>query len=70
MDTTFNHRNNPVNITLSIGIVESWFGCTFEHLYNQSDIALYKAKHNGRNQVVMVAAKQSTAETAKSEPQK
>tara|TARA_R110002153_G_scaffold10418_4_gene41230 strand:+ start:3959 stop:4924 length:966 start_codon:yes stop_codon:yes gene_type:complete len=70
MDTTFNHHNNPVNITLSIGIIESWFGCTFEHLYNQSDIALYEAKHNGRNQVVMVAPTQSTIETTTAESKK
>ncbi|MDN4501838.1 GGDEF domain-containing protein [Alteromonadaceae bacterium BrNp21-10] len=52
MTTTFNDEDNPVNITLSVGLIESWPDCTFELLYNQSDIALYQAKDNGRNQVV------------------
>ena len=54
MTNTFNNHHNPVKITLSIGMVESWLNCTFELLYNQSDIALYKAKDNGRNQVVIL----------------
>jgi len=53
MCTAFNNHHNPVNITLSIGMMESWLNCTFELLYNQSDKALYKAKDNGRNQVVI-----------------
>jgi diguanylate cyclase (GGDEF)-like protein len=52
--TIFNNHENPVNITASIGLVESSHDSTFEHLYSQSDIALYKAKNNGRNQVVIL----------------
>ncbi|WP_339725693.1 GGDEF domain-containing protein [uncultured Paraglaciecola sp.] len=59
MSYTFNRSSNPVNITLSIGLVESWLGCTFELLYSQSDIGLFKAKNNGRNQVVVVDNNQS-----------
>lgn len=61
MTTTFNDHNNPVNITLSIGIVESWIDCTFELLYSRSDIALYQAKNNGRNQVVIVGPIESAS---------
>lgn len=54
MNSTLNTATNPVKITLSIGLVESWLDCTFEQLYNQSDMGLYKAKNNGRNQVVVI----------------
>jgi diguanylate cyclase (GGDEF)-like protein len=54
MANTFNTPAKPVNITLSIGLIESWVDCTFELLYSQSDIALYRAKNNGRNQVVVL----------------
>jgi diguanylate cyclase (GGDEF)-like protein len=54
MTTIFNNQNNPVNMTVSIGLVEGWHDCTFELLYSQSDIALYKAKNSGRNQVVIL----------------
>ncbi|MBU3005757.1 sensor domain-containing diguanylate cyclase [Paraglaciecola arctica] len=54
MNSTFNTATTPVKITLSIGLVESWLGCTFERLYNQSDMGLYRGKNNGRNQVVVI----------------
>jgi PleD family two-component response regulator len=54
MANTFNTPDKPVNITLSIGLIESWLDCTFELLYSQSDIALYRAKNNGRNQVIIL----------------
>jgi diguanylate cyclase (GGDEF)-like protein len=54
MASTFNNSANPVNITLSIGLVESRLDCTFELLYSQSDVGLYEAKNNGRNQVVII----------------
>jgi diguanylate cyclase (GGDEF)-like protein len=54
MTTVFNNQNDPVHITLSIGLVASWLDCTYELLFSQSDLALYKAKDDGRNQVVIL----------------
>ncbi|MGK0306155.1 MAG: diguanylate cyclase (GGDEF)-like protein [Gammaproteobacteria bacterium] len=54
MTTVFNNENDPVHITLSIGLVASWLDCTYELLFIQSDLALYKAKDDGRNQVVIL----------------
>ena len=53
MASIFNNPSNPVKITLSIGLVESWQKCTFELLYSRSDLALFEAKGNGRNQVII-----------------
>jgi diguanylate cyclase (GGDEF)-like protein len=53
MSTSFNNHDKPIKITVSIALVESQPDCNFEHLYNQSDVALYTAKHNGRNQVIV-----------------
>ncbi|MEP1446527.1 MAG: diguanylate cyclase [Paraglaciecola sp.] len=59
MNSAFNTPSTPVNITLSIGLVESWMKCSFELLYSQSDIALFRAKKNGRNQVAAINKVQS-----------
>lgn len=53
MISPFNNTEKPVNVTLSIGLIESWQGCSFELLYSQSDLALYEAKHKGRNQAIV-----------------
>jgi PleD family two-component response regulator len=53
MTTFFNNQNNRVHITLSIGLVAGWPDCAYRLLFSQSDLALYKAKDNGRNQVVI-----------------
>ncbi len=51
------HKNNSASqyITLSIGvfIVDSMKQYTVENIYKEADEALYKAKNNGRNQVVL-----------------
>jgi diguanylate cyclase len=39
------------NVTVSIGVAHSQEGATLEALLKSADIALYKAKHLGRNQV-------------------
>ncbi|MCF2947253.1 GGDEF domain-containing protein [Paraglaciecola aquimarina] len=51
--TNFNSPAMPINITVSIGVVEYWQGATFEQLYSQADNALYEAKDAGRNQIAI-----------------
>lgn len=45
-------RSGKVGITVSIGVARLKEGQTTDDLLAESDIALYKAKDNGRNQVV------------------
>jgi len=51
---TFNFGGKQIQIRLSVGI----HACILEHgyevnsLFHQADLALYKAKHNGKNQVI------------------
>lgn len=54
-NTPFIFQNNTINITVSIGVSHSPVGeiNSFESLLNQADIAMYKAKNNGRNQTIM-----------------
>ena len=54
LTTAFNNQNNPIYITLSIGLVESWPNCTYKLLFSRADLALYQAKDDGRNQVVVL----------------
>jgi diguanylate cyclase (GGDEF)-like protein len=45
---------NGKPITASIGVsTNQKLGCTFDDIFNQADIALYKAKSTGRNKTVL-----------------
>jgi diguanylate cyclase (GGDEF)-like protein len=54
MSTQFNNTKAPVQLTISIGLVESWLSSTFELLYSKADVALFAAKDQGRNQMVSI----------------
>ncbi len=45
------NTNKTVSVTISIGAANKVRGENFEHALKQADIALYKAKKQGRNQV-------------------
>lgn len=48
----FSHEDNHINFTVSIGVVfNSVLG--LEEQMNEADVALYSAKENGRNQIVV-----------------
>lgn len=56
------HQTSPLNgkLTLSIGVgamIPSQGGPDFEAFFKQVDAALYRAKHQGRNQIQLVSAK-------------
>jgi diguanylate cyclase len=48
----FNFKKEPVQITISFGISQFALGETIEEVFERADKALYKAKENGRNQVI------------------
>ena len=51
------HRGRPVRVTLSAGVAEfPRDGGSAESLFDAADEALYRAKHGGRNQVVLAHA--------------
>lgn len=47
--TAFNYKNEPLTITLSLGITQFKSGDTVEIAFARADDALYAAKANGRN---------------------
>jgi len=47
----FNYRGEPISISMSFGVCEALEGDSIESLFSRADIALYKAKENGRNNV-------------------
>jgi len=47
------HGFGGASVTVSIGMVMAGPGDTFATLYRAADVALYAAKHQGRNRVVM-----------------
>jgi len=49
----FHFKGAPVSITMSAGIAEFGNGDTPQQVFERADRALYKAKENGRNQVVI-----------------
>lgn len=50
----FKVAGNKVTITLSCGISQIVEGDSSESIFERADKALYKAKHNGRNQCVVI----------------
>ncbi|MDH3714196.1 MAG: diguanylate cyclase [Gammaproteobacteria bacterium] len=48
----FNHKGNPVQITVSCGLTEFRSGDTPELVFERADESLHKAKQSGRNRVV------------------
>ena len=50
---SFNYKEQPMNITLSIGITEFKPQDSLETAFERADQALYQAKTSGRNQVKM-----------------
>ncbi|MFJ8065728.1 diguanylate cyclase domain-containing protein [Psychrobacillus sp. NPDC096426] len=52
----------PTNdyITISAGVTEYQFGESIDELYNRVDASLYRAKTNGRNQIVKAKNKEKT----------
>lgn len=49
----FNFKKEPVQITVSFGISEFSEGDSANDVFERADKALYKAKENGRNQVLL-----------------
>jgi len=47
----FNYRGEPISISMSFGVCEAQEGDSIESLFSRADVALYKAKENGRNNV-------------------
>jgi diguanylate cyclase len=52
-NTAFNYKEQPLAITLSIGVAEFFPGDTVESVFARADKALYAAKAAGRNRVVV-----------------
>jgi diguanylate cyclase len=48
----FNHKGNPVQITVSCGLTEFRSGDTPELVFERADQSLYNAKKSGRNRIV------------------
>lgn len=55
-ETPFRFKDNPVQITISFGIVNFESNDTVESAFAKADKALYKAKDLGRNQCVITEA--------------
>ncbi|WP_221793513.1 GGDEF domain-containing protein [Oceanobacter mangrovi] len=50
----YHFRGEPVSITVSIGLATAESTAAFEQVFAQADRALYQAKQQGRNRVVML----------------
>lgn len=55
-DHVFESDSNPLHLTVSIGVASLREGESFEEVVKRADVALYKAKHGGRNCVVLAAS--------------
>lgn len=49
----FEKERTPVKLTVSVGVACAERGDTFEQLFKRADVALYKAKSEGRNRVAV-----------------
>lgn len=64
-DHIFKKENFAIQKTISIGVYHSSIDSdakTYKNIYKLADIALYKAKENGRNRVVLAQKEESTEE--------
>lgn len=52
-ETAIATRSGNLHITLSIGVASAVVGSTVDSLIERSDLALYQAKNDGRNRVVL-----------------
>lgn len=52
-NTAFNYKEQPLDITLSIGVAEFRAGDTIDAVFARADKALYSAKAAGRNRVLI-----------------
>ncbi|WP_087023985.1 GGDEF domain-containing protein [Thaumasiovibrio subtropicus] len=50
-NTPFIYKDNPISLTVSIGFAAYQDQPDLVELINEADIALYRAKHNGKNQL-------------------
>ncbi|GAB1269508.1 hypothetical protein NBRC116493_27610 [Aurantivibrio infirmus] len=51
--TPFHFKNNPVSITVSVGISEFIDNDNIDLVFDRADQAMYEAKNNGRNQCMI-----------------
>ena len=59
--TTLVTRSGSLHITVSIGVATAVAGSTVDSLLERSDLALYQAKNEGRNRVVLAPTPPSFA---------
>ncbi len=52
-ETDISYKDKKANITISLGVTRYQKGTSVAQLFEQADKALYQAKKNGRNQVVV-----------------
>ena len=52
-ESPFHFRGERVQVTVSVGISEFGTGDTLEQVFERADQAMYEAKHQGRNRVVI-----------------
>jgi diguanylate cyclase (GGDEF)-like protein len=50
--TIIDYNNNPIDLTLSIGVVEVSSNSNIDQAINDADHLLYLAKNKGRNQTI------------------
>ena len=49
----FTFKGTKSRITISVGVAKADLNNSFSDTFKRADKALYKAKHNGRNRVVL-----------------